>query len=149
MPEPAATLPAKDLAAALAGAATVETVPAAKASHMQAGVDNTPVVIPALLIVVRVAIGVKEETRKSIEREIAKARKIDGMPEIVVAPPGIYFEPVFEPAEMGKWRDEIVSLRRQVEEQRQRADVAEGKLRGVTAAAIRHAQEADGIEAKA
>lgn len=94
---------------------------------------------PPLLVVVRFPIGIKDEDRMEVELEVCEVRKATGL-AIVCAPIGVTFTPTFQPAEMQSWKREIQFLRKEVDDQKRRADEAEAKLEGYHQTAISNSE---------
>lgn len=78
------------------------------------------------LIVVRFDLKASDEAKKVAEREVDRLRKKTDIP-VVLCPAGVNFKPVFEPAEMANWREEIRKLRCRVDDLER--ENSEGKAR--------------------
>lgn len=103
----------KELTEIVGKAATVETVQGSKnvAKATAQETNPTPNIVPALLIAVRFGLHATPEERERVSAQVEKIAKRPGMPPIIVCPVGVSVLPVFEPAEMANWRNEIKELR--------------------------------------
>lgn len=88
----------------------------------------------ALLIVVRLHAEATEEQRQAATKVVAELAADIDVP-VVLCPKGMNIRGEFEPSEMKQWRDEIMQLRREVSQERERADAAERKLKSLAAGA--------------